>query len=222
MAPDKLADTVFVFDLDDTLYAEEDYVRSGIAHLCERLERLLGRNFYSRIMEAFLGGEKDWLSLLCGEAGLTSVAKESLLWMYRLHTPAIQLSPSCAHMLEEVQRHSKDVLILTDGRSLTQRLKVDALGLSHIPLFISEDYGSVKPDPLRFQLIEHDYPAVRHVYIGDNPKKDFYAGNALGWLTVGVRPTRGNIHSYDLACLEKDAIPQLWIDDWEGFLDKLC
>lgn len=218
----KLKDIVFVFDLDDTLYDEYDYVYSGITYICRKLGHFTRKHFHPNILGSVAEGGGDWLSLLCQEAGLPPSVKTSLLWMYRLHQPTIRLSAACSKMLAQAEIYSKAVLILTDGRSLTQRLKIEALGLSHIPLFISEDYGSEKPDPLRFQIIEKYYPAKLHVYIGDNPNKDFYAPNALGWHTVGVKSRRRPVHSYDLVGLLPDAAPRMWIDDWEKFLENLC
>ena len=217
-----LSDTIIAFDLDDTLYNERCYVKSGIEYVCKRVEFLKGGSFLDEIMQSFLLGERDWISLLCKKAGLAPAAKDSLLWMYRLHEPSIRLSASCSAMLAEAERRSKAVLIVTDGRSVTQRLKIEALGLSHIPIFVSEDFESEKPDPIRFQMIERDYPASLYVYVGDNPNKDFYAANGMGWRTIGIRPKSGNVHSYDIANFPADAVPQLWVDDWENFLEKLC
>jgi putative hydrolase of the HAD superfamily len=222
MAAVDLARTVAVLDLDDTLYPEADYVRSGIAHVCDRLDSMLGRSFHAELSAALVAGEKDWLSFLCRQAGFPPSVKESLLWMYRLHPPSIALAPSCAAILQRLDREAKAVLILTDGRSVTQRLKIKALGLSHLPAYISEDHRSEKPDALRFQMIERDCPADHYVYVGDNPAKDFLAGNAMGWTTVGLRGKGGNIHPADLDGLPAGAAPQFWIDDWEGLFAILC
>ena len=54
-----------VFDLDDTLYAEEDYVISGIKFL----EIFLSNNYEfpekDYLLEGYLNGEKDFLELAC-------------------------------------------------------------------------------------------------------------------------------------------------------------
>ena len=67
------------------------------------------------------------------------------------------------------------VVILTDGRSVIQRLKVNSLGLDDFPLYISEDYKSEKPNKKDFLQVEYDYPNMRYIYISDNPEKDFDA-----------------------------------------------
>jgi len=222
MQDDPLSQTVIVFDLDDTLYPEASYLRSGMKYVCDKLATLFQTPFQDRLDEAVAAGEVDWLDFLCHEAGLPVAAKEALLWSYRLHPPSIGLSPSCAAMLSEVERRAKAVAILTDGRSLTQRLKVTALRLSHIPLYISEDYGSEKPDPLRFRLIEERWSADRYVYIGDNPRKDFQACNELGWWSVGVANRGDNIHCYEVDSFPRNALPQYWIAEWKELFSILC
>lgn len=216
-----LSQTVVVFDLDDTLYSEADYVRSGIQFLGRHIESLLGVDLGPQVSAALAGSEKDWLARLCASAALPSAAKESLLWMYRLHSPTIRLTPECSRMLDELEARAKCVAVLTDGRALTQRLKLQSLGLARLPAYVSEDYQSEKPDALRFRVIEKDHPADRYVYIGDNPRKDFIACNALGWTSIGVRAP-STIHSQDLTGLPPSALPNHWINEWQELLDLLC
>lgn len=219
---DNLRDTVVVFDLDDTLYAEADYRRSGIAHVCGQLEALLGAPFSERLNAAMSAGEADWLACLCRLAELPPAAKESLLWMYRLHSPAIHLSSACAAMLTECERRAKAVLILTDGRVVTQRLKLQALGIAHIPSYISEHHASEKPDQKRFRLIEETHPVSRYVYVADNPNKDFIACNAMGWLSIGAPVHDAAIHSFELDTLPSDALPHRWLENWKDIFSVLC
>ena len=64
--------------------------------------------------------------------------------------------------------------LITDGRSLTQRLKIQALGLTDLfdDILISEAMQSEKPDDKRFVFLQNKYPAAkRFIYIGDNIKK---------------------------------------------------
>jgi len=215
-----LAKTVIVLDLDDTLYPESDYVRSGMAHVCNTLESLLGRPLKESFHTALLSGEKDWLDALCRVASLPASIKDSLKWLYRLHLPSIQLDPACAHFIERMLREAAAVAILTDGRAVTQRLKIKALGLSHLPVYVSEEYQSEKPDPARFQAIEQTYQASAYVYIGDNPQKDFIVGNAAGWTTIGLIGS-GNVHSQETSGLPEGAIPHYWVNNWNEMYNIL-
>ena len=76
------------------------------------------------------------------------LSKESLLWAYRLHDPNIKLSDDIEETLSLLKKKKAKIIILTDGRSITQRLKINALGLNHLPNYISEDFNSEKPSPL--------------------------------------------------------------------------
>ena len=216
-----LAETTVVFDLDDTLYREADYVDSGVRYVCAQLKSLCGKDIYPKVQSAILEGAKDWVAVACEFAGLSIASKDSLLWMYRLHMPDIQLDPPCEKVLRKIEELASAVAILTDGRSVTQRQKLIALGLNDLPVFISEDYGSEKPELERFLLLEHRYPAKRYVYVGDNVKRDFIGCNRLGWLSIGLRGGLQNIHSQSTDGLPVEALPHEWISNWEQLLELL-
>ncbi len=209
--PDLTA-TVFVFDLDDTLYQEADYRESGLREICLWLHEYCRKSIVAQLNILAAQGEDDLLSAACRLASLPESAKESLLWIYRLHVPKIQLKESVKQTIQYFESVAQ-VAILTDGRSITQRLKLKALGLSHLPVYISEDYNSEKPHPLRFQKIMQDMPAQHYVYIADNPKKDFFAANTLGWTTIGVKGNEKNIHSQRVDGISSEYLPMRWIDD---------
>lgn len=210
-----LGNTVVVLDLDDTIYKERDYRSSGFKFVCN-----LVRNLYDGDSE--LSAEKilaestdDPLAVLCSRAGIPQSTKESLLWAYRLHTPSIKLSDEVATTIRFLEKSALEVVILTDGRSVTQRLKLKALGLTHLKAYISEEYESEKPDNLRFKRIMESYPAKHYAYVGDNPAKDFIAPRALGWMTIGVREGGGNIHSQAITSDRNENYPDFWIDTFD-------
>lgn len=217
-----IARTVVVFDLDDTLYPEADYVESGIRFVCAQINSLCGIDCYETIQVQRLKDEKfDWLSLACELAYLNPSVKESLLWMYRLHLPDINLSENCSVSLEKIKSAALAVAILTDGRTVTQKFKLASLGLSHYPVYISEDYGSAKPAPDRFLAIEKDFPAEKYVYIADNVQKDFLGCNPLGWLGIGMRGNDRNIYSQSTLGLPESALPTYWVNNWKELTELL-
>lgn len=217
-----LASTVVVFDLDDTLYPEADYVDSGVRHVCTKIEVLYRKEIYLNIKKALDQDPKtDWLALACEHAKLPNTAKDSLLWMYRLHAPKIHLSTQCKEALKTIKSASKAVAILTDGRSLTQRLKLKALGLTGWPVYISEDYGSLKPSLDRYKAIQVDIPAQHYIYVGDNVKKDFLGCNSLGWVGIGMKANDRNVHSQALEGIPESALPAHWVNDWQELTQLL-
>jgi putative hydrolase of the HAD superfamily len=145
--------------------------------------------------------------------------KESLLWIYRLHQPKISLDKSTKASINKLQQVAK-LVILTDGRSISQRQKIKSLELDHLPVYISEEYQSEHPDLLRFNLIMKDFPSKKYSYVGDNPRKDFIAPNKLNWNTIGLRGDGYNIHSQD-SYVTQDASPKFWINNLEELLHIL-
>ncbi|MDO8772750.1 MAG: HAD family hydrolase [Burkholderiaceae bacterium] len=221
MAQPELSQTVVVLDLDDTLYKEADYHDSGLREVCNWIEGLYGRSLAGELEALKSQGERDLLGALCRLAGLPLSVKDSLVWVYRLHEPRIHLSPAAKetiHLLESMCR----VAILTDGRSVSQRKKLKSLGLSHLPAYISEEHGSEKPSPLRFELIMRELPALDYVYVADNPSKDFLAPNALNWKTIGLIGDKRNIHSQDRDGLSVAQLPQKWITSLDKLMESLC
>lgn len=198
-----------VFDLDDTLYPEKDYVRSGIAAVAKTIRECFGTDLREALLDSWDNGNRDFLATACRLLGQSDSLKESLLWTYRLHQPSISLPRVAKEAIAECLRRGYQLAVLTDGRSITQRLKLKALGLAHLPAYISEDWLSEKPAPRRFSQIMADIPAPHYVYIGDNPSKDFKAPNDLGWLTICVQHGGAGVHSQREAISDPSFAPTL-------------
>jgi putative hydrolase of the HAD superfamily len=189
-----LKDWVVVFDLDDTLISELEYQRSGIAVVEKLISSLYGVSFDGCIQSAFNDGVEDLWGWACHELGLPMDVKSSFLWLYRLHQPEICLAPGIRSVIDILCASNASIAILSDGRSVTQRLKLMAVGLDSFPLFLSEDFQSVKPEPERFVAIENHWPGCRYVYVADNISKDFVAPDTRGWLTLGANWINPRIH----------------------------
>ncbi|MGX9220807.1 HAD family hydrolase [Massilia varians] len=203
-----------MLDLDDTLYNEMEYVLSGIRAVTAQINAIYDSTLSTELVDAYQGGNRDVWGYACSVLGLPMQTKESFLWMYRLHAPTIALRPEIAAWLDRLKKAAVKVAILTDGRSVSQRLKLASLGLADLPVYVSEEHGSEKPSPTRFEAIMRRWPRKCYAYIGDNPRKDFIAPNRLGWLTVGLTDTGVNIHPQSKE-LEEDHAPQYWIDKLE-------
>lgn len=220
--PFEISTTVIALDLDDTLYLERDYVASGRRFVADKIKSL-----YPEVSEPVLRSlvqhdGDDWIGNLCAMLNFPREFGDSLLWLYRLHEPNISLDQNVADFLKLLCNQARAVVIVTDGRGVTQRLKLRSLGLMELPAFISEEYGSPKPEPERFVSIQTQFPADHYVYIGDNPAKDFIAPNNLGWITVCIRPNGPTVHSQTLDGLPPVAYPRYWIDQWSQFFRLVC
>lgn len=222
MTTHDLSKTLIAFDLDDTLYPEADYQISGLRAVIKCVEELYGKSIDAEFLGSQFDKREDHLKKICQLAGLPLCLKESLLWYYRLHKPEIFLSEAVREAVANLEKLCLGVVVLTDGRSISQRLKLKALGLAHLNCYISEEYSSAKPELLRFEKIMCDYTAERYIYIGDNPKKDFFAPKSLGWYTIGVSANGRNIHSQEIDGLSDGYLPDVWIQRIEELWTKLC
>ena len=189
-----------VFDLDDTLYKEQDYLKSAYREIAAVVESRYGapRNICDQMFRWWQKGDNVFQLLI--DTYKLELTIDELLTIYRSHIPAIRLDDTIRNLLDRLHQHS--VLgIITDGRSMTQRHKVDALGLSAYidehDILISEETGYEKPSDKPFRWFMEHYPSRTYYYIGDNPAKDFEAPNRLGWTTICLLDDGSNIHRQD-------------------------
>ena len=208
-----------VFDLDDTLIAEHDYQISGIVAVEKYLESLYSIPIKGALLDAHGRGVYDIWGHACDLLGLPSSVVNTLSWVYRLHTPQIQLQPGVSSLLATLRSLCVPIAILSDGRSVTQRLKLKAIDLLDIPSFLSEEWCSTKPDSARFQAIVERWPDHRYTYIGDNPAKDFQAPTKLGWLTLGAAWTPKPIYSRQSDDADSTGLqPYAWLQSPQDLL----
>lgn len=198
---------VIVFDLDDTLYKEVIFVESGFRAIALHLGN---PSYADEMMSLWRDGQNAFEQIIGNHSLSTSV--EELLTGYRTHVPTIELETSTAATLDALTASGKILGIITDGRSLTQRNKINALGLSHWigddNIIISEEFGSSKPDIKNYQFFMSKYPGKTYTYIGDNIAKDFVAPKSLGWQTICVKDNGLNIHAQDFG-LGEEFMPEI-------------
>lgn len=214
--------TFIVFDLDDTLYKEKSYNTSGLNAVSSFVKTTYRKDLGNLLLNWQKEGIKDIWANLCDYLQLNPSTKEAFLWVYRLHQPIISLSHDNKKIIQLIKQSAAGMAILTDGRSTTQRLKINALELEEFPSFISEDWLSEKPEAKRFIEITKQFPASNYIYIGDNPKKDFKAPNELGWQTIGLIGDSDNIHCQSTENLESIYLPNIWIKNLNKLREFLC
>lgn len=191
-----MLDAEFVFDLDDTLYREKSYVVSAFNFVAQVVETLYHVNdCKARLLNSFAAGDADPIETLWRREGLPLNGKKDVVAAMRAHMPSITLDQGAAELLRILRGEGRGFSIVTDGRSVTQRAKLAALGcLDAKVISISEEVGLAKVSLDRFRPIERLFPSNRYFYIGDNPAKDFIAPNKLGWTTIMLADDGTNIH----------------------------
>ena len=190
----------WIFDLDDTLYQERDYERSAFNFVGAEVERLYGYPSFTSLLFKLRGqGSADpiteaWIQCLLPEAH-----RLKIIFDMRAHYPIISLSDGARAVLQKLRQQSRPYAIITDGRSITQRTKIAALGCGDAAFVsISEEVGLSKLDRARFASVCAAFPFGEFLYVGDNPAKDFFAPKKLGWKTIMLDHREQGIHSQAL------------------------
>lgn len=228
-----------VFDLDDTLFQEFEFCRSAYREIGEECARRFGADpddIANGMYEAVTGGANPFDKLAKRLQPLASLSVDGstiagfdvMPWVerYRNHCPvSLDFLPGVEETLEELLRQGVRMAIVTDGRTGTQSAKIKALGLTRYvddgDILISGSTGHDKHDPDNFLTLMSRHPEENEwVYVGDNPSKDFYHPNLLGWHTVCVRHVRQGVHRQDFN-LSPDYLPDNVIDSMEGLLPLL-
>lgn len=197
---------VLVFDMDDTLFPEEEYVFSGYDAVAAWIEEKHGMTgFAGRARQVYESGPKNRVfNEVLPDLGLPDDAQSirELIDVYRNHTPKIRLFDDAAWALEHYSAQVPLGLI-SDGYLSAQRNKFKALEISHYfaKVVLTDELGREcwKPSPVPYQVIADALPAGinGYAYVGDNPHKDFIAPRQLGWRTVRVSRESGQYAATD-------------------------
>lgn len=220
---------VICFDLDDTLYKEIDFLKSGYKKVAEFVARQYGcdaRAIYDQLLKWYYNGENAF-ACLNEEYGLGNPVNE-YLDIYRYHHPTITLSDETKDILSKLIEENVVLGIITDGREITQKQKVEALELGKwIPLemvMINEEKKYFKPNHWSYDKMMlkcySQYPNnnLAFYYIGDNTEKDFIAPNELGWTSICLLDDGRNIHKQDYK-VEKNKLPKKFISNITELID---
>jgi putative hydrolase of the HAD superfamily len=187
--------TVIVFDLDDTLYDEISYVKSGFHAVAKYLEEWYGIPSQASF---------DWMWQCLRVKGRGSIFNDVLkhygcysntlvkkcLGVYRTHYPNIKLCEEAEKSLEKLSKYP--IYIVTDGNKTVQHKKLESLELYKrvSKCYVTYRYGirHSKPSPYCFfKIAEREQVTPdRIVYIGDNSNKDFVGIKPYGFKTVRI------------------------------------
>lgn len=226
---------LIVFDLDDTLFHEAEFLASARREIARRISERYSIPAPALLMIMSHPGEGEnafdaldrFLKKAIGEN-----VEESIKWMvnlYRTHKPDISLDPGVRAALAALADDPHTLTgLITRGRLTTQMNKIEALGLRHylsIPPSICTQTDS---DDSKSHFFRHYDKAVTgqvaRISVGDNPPVDFAEPNRLGWITVAVADHGHNIHPQDLDTCPAICRPDHVIDsvaDLPALLEKI-
>lgn len=185
-----------VFDLDDTLYSEKEYVRSGYGAIARAMPEIA--DMEAKLWSAFLQKQPAIDSVLTDEGLYSEERKQICLAAYRLQQPEIHFYEGVPELLTKLRAEGKKLGIITDGRPEGQRAKIRALGLeSYVDhILITDELGGVefrKPNPAAFLEMQKKLGVTfaEMCYIGDNIQKDFIAPQSLGMESIWFQNPEG-------------------------------
>lgn len=189
-----------IFDLDDTLYDEFQYVDQAFENTAVYLAHRLGmpgrkEEFHRRMLELTeKNGRGKVFDLLCEETG-TGIPISELVQAYRSTRPVLKLYPDAERLLQSLEGMKVKTGLITDGCGRVQHEKIAALGLDGRldSVIVTDDFGLCKP---QVEVYEKCLRALgcapgEAAYVGDNPRKDFAGAKTLGMKTFRIIREKG-------------------------------
>lgn len=208
---------LIALDMDDTLYLEQDYVRSGFMAVDRWLRRRQGLSgFFDEAWALFCEGSRGTIfnTVLDRRNVFEDGLVRELVAVYRSHLPEISLLSDAEAFLKKHDK--KSLALITDGPVVSQYGKIKVLQLERYigNIIVTDELGAGcgKPNSLVFEQVQGSRKSEDCVYIADNPRKDFIGPLALGW-RPSVRMRRVNSLHFHLptpdSCLEVTSFEEL-------------
>ena len=204
--------------MDDTLYPQISYKRSGFSVVARWLASRL-----DLCPSAILSELEDIIALygpsypymfdrLAERLTLSNPFIPQMVRIFIEHEPRIRCYNGVIPMLSRLRRKYR-LGILTDGRLAIQQKKIVALGLENqvSRVLYSDVLGLEKPAIELFEWFEDVFSigGTHMMYVGDNPKKDFYGANSRGWISVMVKTGEIRRHTNKSDCEPRIEIPSV-------------
>ena len=215
-----------LFDLDDTLYPEISFVKSGFKAVAGYLGSRFGFDqevVYEQLLNILNEQDRGRIfDRLLSELGIYDEDRVRLLvYIYRSHKPEIKLFPEALPVLRALKQKGLLLGLITDGMASVQRNKIAALHLDELDMVVcSDEIGrdcwkpSVVPFKLALEFLQ--VTPGEAVYVGDNIAKDFQGANAVSMGTIMLRrATTPEVDSVDQIlqpkiCIDNlDVLPEL-------------
>ena len=212
-----------VFDLDDTLISERDYIKIGFKYVSKIISdryKLDNNEVYEVMRELFKESPKNVFNRVLDNFNI-KYKKEEVLYLvkeYREHKPNIEFYKDVIPTINKLRNNGYKLGIITDGYKETQNKKIDVLNCKTLfdEIIITDELGKEywKPHERSYKLMSKklNVDLSEMVYIGDNEAKDFVTANLLGVKTIRIERINGiykeNLLSnrykakYKLDCLE--------------------
>ncbi|WP_315077713.1 HAD-IA family hydrolase [uncultured Clostridium sp.] len=195
---------LIMFDLDDTLYYEKEYVLCAFEDVANYLGNKYNKNtilLYERMKEIFeKQGRGKIFNIICEENNFNEDINK-LINIYRNCKPKLNLYNDSVEILKWLRRKRYKMGIITDGCARVQWNKIKGLDIETLVdrIIVTDDIGREfwKPHKRSYlDMIDYfDVAKNECIYIGDNPNKDFIGAKELGIKTIRIIRENGD-HIY--------------------------
>jgi putative hydrolase of the HAD superfamily len=190
-----------LFDLDDTLYPERQFVDGGFLAVAAFLAGPSGRaasDLAGRLRELHdrdgRGRLFDTLLAELGLAGDPDLVPACLL-VYRSHEVELTPYPGAVASLDRLRDAGTRTGVVSDGNAAVQARKLSGLAeiakrLDVVVLTDELGPGHGKPSPVGFRVACRllDISPSTTIYVGNDPRKDFIGARAAGLRTIRIGP----------------------------------
>ena len=195
-----------LFDLDDTLYPERQFVDGGFRAVGDFLAPRSGRTspeLSARLWDLHVrDGRGHLFDTLVSELGLPDLPElvAACLLVYRTHPVRLTAFDGVGDLLGWLRAADVRTGIVSDGNAAVQARKVAGLeslaGAMDVVVLTDElGVGRAKPSPVAFRVacLMLDVEPSATIYVGNDPRKDFAGAREAGLRTIraGRLPDEG-------------------------------
>ncbi|MCD2345252.1 HAD family hydrolase [Clostridium guangxiense] len=185
---------LIVFDLDDTLYNEFQFVQNGFKAVAEYLSHkylIDSKELQSKMLNILNEyGRGKIFNVLCEKCGFIE-AMNDLVFIYRNAKCKLNLYDDAYYILEKL-RYNYKLGLITDGKASVQWNKIKCLGVENYfdKIIVTDDFGRMywKPHEYSYKKMLEYFKCEPQeaIYVGDNPTKDFIGARKVGFFTVRI------------------------------------
>jgi putative hydrolase of the HAD superfamily len=194
--------TGLILNLDDTLYPERQFVRSGFRAVAAEVERRFNvpaPAALGTLLQALrAGGRSRALQVLCLHYDLPPTLVPDLVDVIRAHRPTLRMPVDSATLLARARAQGWRLGVLTNGLPEVQARKVQALGLAARvdTVVYAQEWGSGRGKPERdaFDVIRARLGTIPRltVFVGDDPWCDMVGARTAGQHSILIRSEGGS------------------------------
>ncbi len=191
-----ISDKILVFDLDDTLYNEFDFVVSGFFNV----SKIINNKFNIKTDESYkyllnyfkkYGRAKIFDNFLNKHNIYSKKNLKLCINIYRYSNRNISIKPEARNIISKLYK-KKNLYLVTDGNKIVQNHKIKLLKINKFfkKIYITHNYGIKysKPSLYCFKKIcqIENISFNNLVYIADDPNKDFINLNNKNAITIRI------------------------------------